>query len=200
LSKRLLVIPCLLLALSLALAACGGGGGSDDEGKIEEAIETSATSSDPSNCTEIETLNFVEQSTDVSGKGAVKACEEEQEGEEGEEGKAESVAVSNVEVDGSKATAQAAITGGSLDSQAVNLSLVEEDGSWKLDEITGFAKLDIGALAKVFGEQLEKSGELEPQQTSCIVEGLEEASEAEVEELVLEGSSSSFEEVAEGCA
>ncbi len=89
--------------------------------------------------------------------------------------------------------------GGSLDSQTVSIALVEEDG-WKLDELTGFVKLDQGALAQVFETQLEKSGELNSKQTSCIVEGIEEMPQAEIEEIILSGNSTPIEELAEGCA
>jgi ABC-type glycerol-3-phosphate transport system substrate-binding protein len=195
LRKRHLLLPCLLIVSALALVACGGG--SSDESEIEEAIETSATTGDPSNCTKLETANFVEQSTSESGKAAIKTCEEEAKKEP--ESRAESVEVTEVEVDGSKATANAAVTGGSLDNQTVSIALVEEDG-WKLNELTGFVKLDQGALAKVFEGQLEKSGELNSEQTSCIVEGLEEASKEEIEEIILSGNSTPIEELAEGCA
>jgi ABC-type glycerol-3-phosphate transport system substrate-binding protein len=196
LKKRHLLLSCLLIVSALALVACGGGG-SSDESEIEEAIETSATSSDPANCTKLETANFIEQSTDESGKAALKTCEEEAKKEP--ESKAESVEVTEVEVEGSKATANAAITGGSLEGQTVSVALVEE-GGWKLDELTGFVKLDQGALAKVFETQLEKSGELNSKQTSCIVEGIEEASQEEIEGIIFSGNSTPIEELAESCA
>jgi hypothetical protein len=197
-NKRLLLLPCLLALSALALAACGGGGDdSGDEGQIEEAIETSATTSDPSNCTVLSTQAFVEQSSDETGKAAVKACEEEA---KDPTNNADSVKVTNIEIDGSKATADAAIVGGGFDGQTVTIALVAEEDRWKLDQITGFAKLDTVALAKVFETELEASEELTAEQTSCIVEGLEAASKAEAEELLLSGSSTPFVELAEGCA
>jgi hypothetical protein len=195
LKKRHLLLPCLLIVSALALVACGGGG-SSDESEIEEAIETSATTTDPSNCTKFETQNFVEQSTDESGSKAVKTCEEEAKNEP--ESKAESIEVTEVEVEGSKATANAAVTGGSLEGQTVSIALVEEEG-WKLDELTGFVKFDQGAIGKVFETQLEKSDELTPAQTTCIVEGIEEAPREEIEGLILSGESKPVEELAEGC-
>jgi hypothetical protein len=113
LNKRHLLLLGALIVSALALVACGSGGG-NDEAEIEEAIETSATASDPANCTKLETLGFSEQSSGESGKAATEACEEEA---KDPEGKAESVAVSEVEVDGSKASANAAITGGSLEAR-----------------------------------------------------------------------------------
>jgi hypothetical protein len=189
-------MPCLLIVSALALVACGGSG-SSAESEIEEAIETSATSGDPANCTKLQTANFVEQSTSESGKEAVKTCEEEAKKEP--ESKAESVEVTEVEVNGSKATANAALTGGYFDGQTLSVALVEEEGGWKLNELTGFAKFDQKNIAQVFETQLEKSGELNSEQTSCIVEGIEEMPQAEIEEVILSGNSTSIEELAEGC-
>ena len=194
-NKRHLLLLSALIVSALALVACGSSGG-NDEAEIEEAIETSATASDPANCTKLETLNFSEQSSGESGKAALKACEEEA---QDSEGKAESVAVSEVEVDGTKATADAAITGGSLGGQTASLALVEEDGQWKLDEITGFVKLDQARLATVFAEQLEKGGEVEPEVTACIVTGIEEASKEEAEEFILDPANQALGELAESC-
>jgi hypothetical protein len=195
LNKRHLLLLSALIVSALALVACGGSGASDEE-KIEEAIETSATASDPANCTKLETLSFSEQSSGESGKAAIKACEEEA---KDPEGKADSVAVSEVEVDGSKATANAAITGGSLEGQTVSIALVEGDDQWKLDQITGFVTLDQGQLANVFAEQLEKGEEVEPEITACIVSGIEEASKGEAEEFVLDPTNQALGELAESC-
>jgi hypothetical protein len=196
LKKHHLLLPCLSIVSALALVACGGGG-SNAESEIEGAIETSATTGDPANCTKLETANFVEQSTGESGKAAIGTCEEE--AKKDPESNAESVAVTEVEVDGSKATANAALSGGSLDEQTVSIALVEDDG-WKLDELTGFVEFDQGALAQSFEAQLEKSGELDSEQASCIVEGIEEAPREELEEIILSGDSTSIEELAESCA
>ena len=184
-----------LLVSALALAACGGSGSSDED-QIEAAIETSATASDPVNCTKLETLAFSEQSSGESGKAAIEKCEEEA---KDPEGKAETVAVSEVEVDGAKATANAAVTGGSLEGQTVSIALVEEDGEWKLDQITGFVKLDQKQLAKVFAEQLEKGEEATPEVTACIVGGIEGAPREEAEEFVLDPTSQALGELAESC-
>jgi ABC-type glycerol-3-phosphate transport system substrate-binding protein len=197
LKLRHLLLPCLLLISALALAACGGGGSdSGDEEAIEAAIVRSATTADPANCTEVETLAFAEQSSDESGAAAVKECEKEA---TDASNNAKTVKVTKISIDGSEATADAALTGGGFDGQVISISLVEEDGSWKLDELTGFTKLDTAKLAGIFGEKLEETGELTPEQTSCIVEGVEAASKPEAEELVLSGSSQPLVELAEGC-
>lgn len=194
-NKRHFLLLSALIVSTLALVACGSSG-SSAESEIEAAIETSATTADPANCTKLETLSFSEQSTGESGKAAIEACEEEA---EDPEGKADSVAVSEVEVDGEKATADAAITGGSLEGQTVSIALVEEDDQWKLDQITGFAKLDQAQLARVFEEQLEKGEEVTPEMTACIVSGIEEAAPEEAEEFVLDPTNQALGELAESC-
>jgi hypothetical protein len=191
-----LLIPAfvLLIVSAFALSACGSSESAED--KITSAVETAATGSSPSKCTEVETQAFVEQSTGESGKAAIKKCEEEASSGEN----AESVEVSNVEVEGSEATAEVAVTGSALDGQTLEVALVEEEGQWQLNELTGFAKFNQAKLVEAFGEKLEESGKLKPEVASCIVEGFEEASAEEVEELVLDPSSEGFRELGEECA
>jgi hypothetical protein len=196
LRKRHLLLPLLLIASALLLVACGGGSDSNPEAEIEDAIETSATSEDPANCAELETQNFLEQTTSESGKTALKSCEEE--AEDSDSG-ADSVEVTEVEVEGDQATAQATISGGNFDSQSLVIALVEEDDQWKLDEITEFAEFDQAAFVGQFQKELEAGEEVEPAVVSCIVEGLEEAPQEEIEELVLSGNSTPIEELAESC-
>jgi len=54
--------------------------------------------------------------------------------------KAEAVTISNVEVDGAKATAEVEFEGGGFNGQVLEVALVEAGGDWKLDQTTGFAK------------------------------------------------------------
>jgi hypothetical protein len=195
LSKRLLLLPCFLLAFAVAFSACGGGS-SSDESQIEEAIEKSAASEDPSVCTELQTRKFTEQTTQESGKAAVKNCEEEAEEGEG----AESASVSNVEVDGSTATAEAALKGGGFDGQTIEVELVKDGDQWKLNEAVKFTKFDQEKLVEAFERELSKaSNELNPRFAACFVEAFKKASQAEIEEMLLSGSTQALEEVAEGC-
>ncbi|MFN8217229.1 MAG: hypothetical protein U0R71_11615 [Solirubrobacterales bacterium] len=198
-NKRPLWLPLALL-LVLGLAACGGGGGSseggDEEGEIEAAITKSVTLDDPSKCTETLTQNFLDQVEESEGQKALEECEESASDASDDP---ESVSVTNIQIDGSKATADAAFVGSGLDSQVLTIALVKEEGQWKLDELAGFAKLDQEALASFFEKELKASGELSDEQVGCIADGLREASEADVEELLLEGSSQPLAELAEGC-
>ena len=194
--KRLLVPLALLALAALAVTACGGSGSSAED-EVTEVIEQAATTKDPSNCTELQTLRFTEQNTGEKGKAAIKSCEESAKEEE----QAEEAKVSNVSVNGEKATAEAEFIGGSLGSQTLSVALVEEDGDWKLDQIEGFANYDGQALEETFLKRFEESPEgLTKKQYTCIAEGIGKASTAEAETMFLSGSSIKIEELAQGCA
>jgi hypothetical protein len=194
--KRLLVPLALLALAALAITACGGGGSSAED-EVTEVIEKAATTKDPSNCTELQTLRFTEQNTGESGKAAIKSCEESAREEE----QAEEAKVSNVSVNDEKATAEVEFIGGSLGSQTLAVALVEEQGDWKLDQIEGFAKYDGKALEEAFLKRFEASPEgLSKKQYTCIAEGIGKASAAEAEAMFLSGSSTKVEELVKDCA
>jgi ABC-type glycerol-3-phosphate transport system substrate-binding protein len=191
---HLLLLPALLVALALGLTACGGG--ESDEDKVIETIETAATSTDPAVCDETQTLSFIEQTTGSKGKEAKKECEQEAKAGENQP---DSVKVSKVEVDGESATANAEFKGGLFDAQTLELALVGEDGDWKLDELTGFAKFDSEKLVDAFAEQIEEEPEIEPKTASCFVKGLEGLSDSELESIVVDSNTEVFGEIAQGC-
>jgi hypothetical protein len=192
----LLLVPCLLLASAFALTACGSSD-SDSAGEVEEAIETSVTSTDPAKCTDLMTATFRNQNSGLNGKAALKECKEEAEDTSDDP---DSVTVSAVEVDGSDATAEVAFVGGGFDGQTLAVALVEEDDSWKLDEITGFAKLDSDVLAQTLEGKFEEGpGEIPQAQITCVGDGIRKAPQSEIEELLLEGTQTKFVEFAEAC-
>lgn len=192
--RHRLLIPLAILVLALGLAACGSS--ESDEDKIVDVIETSATSDDPASCTELLTQNFVDQVEEGEGKEALKECEEDA---ADTSDNPDSVDVTEVEVDGSGATANAAFSGGGFGGQTLTIALVEEDGDWKLDEITGFAKFDQAKLVQSFRETFEKEGSIKPEVVACIAESLEELEQAEFEEILLSGSSEGLVEAVQAC-
>lgn len=192
--KRYLVLLCLLIVSALVFVACGSG--DSDESQIEDVVTTSATSTDPADCKTLATQQFMEQTTQSEGAEAVKTCEEEASNDEG----ADTATVSNVEVDGSKASADVALRGGGFDGQEVEVALVKEGDQWKLDEVAGFAKFDEAKVIETLEKGFAKpSSEVSRSLASCIVESFEEAPQAEFEEALISGSTEGFEEIAGGC-
>lgn len=193
--RKLLLLPCLLIISALALSACGGGGDSD-ESKIEEVIETSATSNDPANCTELQTQKFDEQNAGAEGAAAVAECERES--KEGED-QADSVEVSEVAVDSDAATAEVAFSGGGFDGQTVEVALLKDGDDWKLDEIVEFTEYDAKKLAEAFEQRFAGGDEVPAQIATCLTEGFGSASQAEAEELLFSGSQKPIEELIVEC-
>ncbi len=195
-TKGRLVLPVFVLtvAAALALAACGGGESAED--KITSAIETAATGTEASICTEAETAAFVEQVNAGQGKEALKECEEE--AARGTH-QAESVEVSKVEVQGEEARATVAFTGGTLDGQTLIVGLIEEEGAWKLNEAVEFVNFDREKLVAAFKKGLGEEKKVEPALAECVIAGLEEISDSELKALVL-GESQPVLEIAEECS
>lgn len=197
--KSLLLLPIALIALAIGLTACGGGSsssGGGEEAAIEKAIETSATSSDPSKCSEVQTQAFNETESGKTGAAALKACEQEVE-EESEP--AEAVTVSNISESGGTATAEVAIEGGSLAGQAVELELANEEGAWKLNELLGFTKFDAAGLASFLEGKLNEEEGVEPELAECVAEGVAGMSQEEAEAMVFEKNQEGLEEIATSC-
>ena len=194
--KRFLLLPCILILSALSLTACGSSGGGED-GEIEEVIKKSATTTDPADCKKLNTQQFMEQTTQESGSVAVKLCEEEAKEEKG----AKSVSVSAVEVDGSDANAEVALSGGDLDGQTLEVALVKDSDQWKLNEVVEFTKFDQGKLVEGLEASLsEASSEVPPKFAGCVIAAFKRGSQSEVEELLFGNSPKVLEEVLEACS
>jgi hypothetical protein len=197
--KSLLILPIALIAMAMALTACGGGSsssGGGEEAAIEKAIETSATSSDPSKCTEVQTEAFNETETGATGEESLKVCEEEA---ESESEPAESVTVSNISENGDTATAEVEVNGGSLGGQSLEVEVKKEEGDWKLNELLGFANYDAAGIAATLEEKLGEEEGVSASLAKCVAEGVEEMSQEEAEAMVFEKSSDGIEEIAQAC-
>ena len=170
---------------SLGLAACGGGDDSDsttgsaDEAAITKAIQALATGTDPTACTQYATQKFVDQTNGPStGQAAVTACEKDF--RSGQGAVADSVEVTDVQVDGSTATASAKATGNIFDGQTIELALVKEGGAWKLDLFKGFSDFDKTALINSFKGQLQS--ELGSSAAlNCVTQNLDKQSDQALE-------------------
>jgi hypothetical protein len=199
LKKSLLILPLVLIASALALTACGGGSsssGGGEEAAIEEAIETSGTSTDPSKCSEVQTAAFNESETGAKGKEALKTCEEEA---EAKVNPAETVSVSNVEVNGERATAEVEVTGSALNNQGLEVEVTKEKGAWKLNKFLGFTNFDGKALGESLEKELLKEEGVTAALAKCISDGIAEVSQPEAEALVFEKNLEAVEKIAKKC-
>ncbi len=191
----------MLLASALALSACGGGSssssGGGEDAAIEGAIETSATSSDPSKCSEVQTQSFNETESGKTGEASLEACEEGAPEEEGQ--LAESVTVSNIEIEGEEAAAAVAIEGGSLGGQTIAAGLQKEGEDWKVDSFFAFIKYDPAKFAEAVEETVVEQEGASPELAACVAEGVEEMSEEEVELVVFEKENEGLEEILAAC-
>jgi hypothetical protein len=179
-SRPSLAVAAAAVLAAFALAACGGDdGGSEDEDQISAAIERAATSGDPAACTEVETVNFVEQTSgepDDSAEEALQSCQQE-----AADTVADSVDVRDIEVAGDSATAKAAVTGSFFDGQTLDIALVRQVGQWKLDEFKGFEDFDRGAMADAIRQQLSQEEGASPRAVTCVGQQIENQPEDQVE-------------------
>ncbi|MET0557556.1 MAG: hypothetical protein ABW065_02630 [Solirubrobacterales bacterium] len=193
---HLMLFP-LLTAFALCLAGCGGGDDGNDEEAVVKTIEIAATSTNPADCKKYATPAFLEQTQFEEGADALKECEEDAGDTDGDP---DSVKVAKVEIDGSDATAEASFVGGTFEGQTLALKLVEENGTWKMDEIVRFAKLDQDRYAESFEEGVTSGDNQIPRPVaSCIGEVFRSLSQSELEDVVLTKDPQGLIELVERC-
>lgn len=197
--KLRLLLPVLLIPV-LVLAGCGDGG-NDEEDRVVETIEAASLSTDADDCTKLFTVRFLEQVHFRNGqpKIALSNCVYYANRPKLDPNDVESVEVSNVEVDGSEATADVAFTGGTFDGQTLSVTVVEEGGDWKMGEITGFVEFDQDKLAEFIEAQFATEAELEPEVVSCAGKRFRELPQPEFEEVMIEGDTEPIVEIVQGC-
>jgi hypothetical protein len=182
--SRSIVLALLALGLALVLAACGGGG-SDDEGEITDVITTSVKSTDPADCTKLETQRFVEQTEFSTGPAAVTECQQDASDTSDDP---DSVDVADIKVDGDNATANVTFTGGSFGGSTLTVALVKDGDQWKLDKITDIVSLDVATFKRSFADRLAASGDVPAQIKSCIGQAIQGASEQQIKQALLGGT------------
>jgi hypothetical protein len=181
--SRLAVTAAAAVLAALALAACGGGG-NDDDGDITDVIQTSVKSTDPNDCTELQTQSFLEQTEFESGEEAVQSCREDAADSSNDPDSAE---VNDVEVDGDNATATVAIQGGPLSGATIAVALVKDGDQWKLDRITDVPELDVDAFKSAFAEEIAKSADLPGPVATCMANAFNRVTEEQVKQLLVSG-------------
>jgi hypothetical protein len=190
-SRRLLLVS--VLVISSGVAACGGGDSDGDQisGVIEEVITTTSDE----HCTELETQRFVEQVNFATGSEAIESCKDAD-----PDANADSVEVTNVQVDGDRATADALPEGSVFDGQTLRLSLVKEDDRWKLDHADDMVDFDQARFAESYAERLKAGdGPLSDAQAECVGSNLATGPRDVVETAILSGDPEELAPAFQGC-
>jgi hypothetical protein len=164
------------LLMAMGVAACGSSNdNSADENQIKQVITASATSGDPTACTKYQTIHFTEQTSGGTGQAAIRSCEKS-----AQDTAADSIDVTDVQLNGDHATAVGKATGSTFDGQTLKVALVKENGQWKLDDFQGFEDFDKAAMIAALEKQL--SSENVPQQgIDCLKQQFQAASEQQIE-------------------
>lgn len=124
------------LAMALVAAAGCGGGSNDAKDEIKGVLETSFTTSDPAQCDEVTEKGLNELNPSVAkAKDPAAACKEALD----PSANADSIDITNLNVDGSHATATVTAHGGAYAGTAVAVELADDNG-WKLD---GFGQIHL---------------------------------------------------------
>jgi hypothetical protein len=125
------VVPLAVVALlaALGLVACGGGGGSSDEDQIRSVSDRALTGNDPASCDELLTAHFVQ----TFYRGSIEQCKKNA---EETSTNPDSVEVTNISVNGDKASADIKLVGGPSDGQLLSAIFVKQGSQWKFDSVS----------------------------------------------------------------
>jgi hypothetical protein len=153
------------LVFGIGLPTCGPFD-EGEEDRVADVIERGFIEPRPENCSELATQRFLDQLSPREGARALDDCREDA---EDEDSFAESVDVTEVNVDGDKAAATAEITGGNSDGQRMVLSLVKDRDQWKIDYLEELdidrERFDKAAL----GDLTEPRAAFSKRQARCVI-------------------------------
>lgn len=198
--SRLLALLMICFALPLTIAACGGdddddGGG--DEDAITEAIQTSATSTDPEDCSTYQTENFASQLEITFGdETGLESCEQNASETSGDP---DSVDVADVAVDGTTATADATFNGGAFDGSTFSVSLVKEGDQWKLDSLDDVTGIDLEAFSTALDESLASDPEVPAEAAQCVSDQVATLTEDDIVDVLVNNNDQLFADVLAPC-
>jgi hypothetical protein len=122
-----------LIAVGVVLALVLGGGGDDgggEEAEVEDAIEQVSTSKDPEVCRTGYTTSFLQKATGRSGSEAVDLCQEQV-----PQNNTTSAEISDVQINGSRATATLVEEGGPNDGETLKVTMIKQGDDWKADDL-----------------------------------------------------------------
>lgn len=180
---RLFVISTALL-VAMLIAACGGNG---DEDQIKDVINASVKSTDPADCTKLQTVQFLQQTEFAVGPDALKQC---QANAANTTDNPDSVDIADVKVDGENATANVTFHGGSFDGSTVTVALVKVGDQWKLDKITAIPTFDLQGFTRALTTQLLEQGKTPQTAVTCIVDAVNKVGADQLKAVLISGDSS----------
>jgi len=94
--------------------------------------------------------------------------------------------VTDIEVDGDTATANAVFTGGFFGGQTIAVALTKDGDTWKLDEAKNFVNFDRAKFIAGFKTEIENSpGGVPPGTADCVATQLDNLSDSQIEDLFL---------------
>lgn len=198
-SARFGLLPALLVPAVL-LTACGGGddSSSGDSARITDAIRNISIGSDPGACTEFATPRFLEQTEAERGDAAVDSCKQDQVDTADDPTAVETTAI---KVEGDSATATTAFTGGTFDGQSLDLSLIEDDGEWKVDRIEDVPNLDVKKFAGAIEASVHRGSDpLNSEEAKCIGDQVRKAGSDQLTQIILDGDSDALGALIQACA
>ena len=131
--KRIFILALAALSIPLLVAGCGGDGGDDAEGDIRATVERIATAETDADLEAVCAEDLSAKHIEEVYKGDLEQCAENPVNDDDELPEAGTLTATEVEVDGSTATV-GVVTEGGIGGDGT-WTMVEEDGSWKLDRI-----------------------------------------------------------------
>ena len=182
---RLALLLVVSLAAAAALAACGGGGGNDDNAQITDVIQNAVKSTDPADCTKVQTLQFVEQTELQSGQAAIQQCQKDA---ADTSDNPHSVDVTNVKSSGNTGSADVTFHGGSFDGSTLSVSLVKDGDQWELDKITDIPTFNFPGMVQALSAKLQSDSSIPPQAATCITQAFDNAGADQVKSIILSGN------------
>jgi hypothetical protein len=111
-----------------------GGGEEAARAEIERMLSRTFTETDPAQCTEDATPEFLRQNFGGEGEDPLEECRRES--TDDKDTSADSVQIDSVTVDGAIARAVFTASGGGLDGSVVTVEMVHDFDRWKLDRMT----------------------------------------------------------------
>jgi hypothetical protein len=189
----------LVASISTAalLAACGGGGGNDDNAQITDLIQTAVKSTDPTDCTKLQTQQFVEQTELQSGQAAIQQCRKDA---SDTTDNPDSVDVTNVTSSGNTGSADVTFHGGSFDGSTLTVAVSKDGDQWKLDKITDIPNFNFPGMVQALSAKLNSDSTIPPQVASCITQAFDNAGADQVKSIILSGSGDQLTALFSTCA